>query len=123
MATFYQCLLDGGMHDGKRIFDRRTVRHAVAEQSWWEIDFTLIFPLRYGLGFMLGNKRMGPFGGDTEHAFGHVGLSNVFCWADPERQISVALLNTGKPIAAPHVIPLFAFINGVGEVFSKIDPD
>jgi CubicO group peptidase (beta-lactamase class C family) len=120
MATLFQCLLDGGEHEGAKVFEPRSIRHAIAEQSWWEIDFTLIVPIRYGLGFMLGNKRMGPFGGDTEHAFGHVGLSNVFCWADPERQLSVALLSTGKPIAAPHVVPLFRFINGVGRVFGKI---
>jgi CubicO group peptidase (beta-lactamase class C family) len=119
MATFYQCLLDNGRHEGKPVFDRRTVRHAVAEQSWWEVDFTLIMPIRYGLGFMLGNKRTGIFGPDTEHAFGHVGLSNIFCWADPERDVSVALLTTGKPIAAPHVIPMFRFISGVGSTFPK----
>jgi CubicO group peptidase (beta-lactamase class C family) len=119
MATFYQCLLDNGRHEGKPVFDRRTVRHAVAEQSWWEVDFTLIMPIRYGLGFMLGNKRTGIFGPDTEHAFGHVGLSNVFCWADPERDVSAALLTTGKPIAATHVIPMFRFISGVGSTFPK----
>ena len=119
MSTFYQCLLDDGRHEGKAVFDRRTVRHAVAEQSWWEIDFTLMAPIRYGLGFMLGNKRMGPFGADTEQAFGHVGLSNVFCWADPERNVSVGLLTTGKPIAASHVVPLFRFIGGIGTTFPK----
>jgi CubicO group peptidase (beta-lactamase class C family) len=121
MSVFFQCLLDGGRHEGKEIFDRRCVRHAVAEQSWLEIDFTLIFPIRYGLGFMLGSKGPGLFGRDAEHAFGHVGLSNVFCWADPERKLSVALLNTGKPIAARHVIPMFRFILGLGKTFSKIE--
>ncbi len=121
MCTFFQCLLDDGMHDGREVFDRRCIRHAVAEQSWLEIDFTLMVPIRYGLGFMLGSKYYGLFGKDTEHAFGHVGLSNVFCWADPERKVSVALLNTGKPIAAGHVIPLFRFLLGVGSTFSKLE--
>jgi CubicO group peptidase (beta-lactamase class C family) len=121
MSMFFQCLLDGGMHDGKQVFDRRCVRHAVAEQSWLEIDFTLIIPIRYGLGFMLGGKRFGLFGPDTEHAFGHIGLSNIYCWADPERKVSVALLNTGKPIAARHVLPLQRFINGIGSTFSKVE--
>ena len=123
MATFYQCLLDSGMHEGREVFDRRCVRHAVAEQSWWEIDFTLFVPIRYGLGFMLGNRRAGPLGSDNEFAYGHVGLSNIFTFADPERQLSVALLTTGKPILSPHVIPLFGFLNGLGTVFPKIEEE
>ncbi len=121
MSVFFQCLLDGGVHEGQEVFDRHCIRHAVAEQSWLEIDFTLIVPIRYGLGFMLGSKRPGLFGADAEHAFGHIGLSNVFCWADPDRKISVALLNTGKPIAALHVIPLFRFLQGVAGTFSKLE--
>jgi CubicO group peptidase (beta-lactamase class C family) len=121
MSTFFQCLLDGGLHDGNEVFSRRCIRHAVAEQSWREIDFTLIAPIRYGLGFMLGSKSYGLFGKDSEHAFGHVGLSNVFCWADPERKLSVALLNTGKPIIGAHVVPLFRFLTGVGSTFSKLE--
>ena len=34
---------------------------------------------------------------DTREAFGHLGFTNVLAYADPERDISVALLNTGKP--------------------------
>jgi hypothetical protein len=37
------------------------------------------------------------FGADNEHAFGHVGFSNIFSWADPERALSVALCASGKP--------------------------
>jgi len=121
MSTFFQCLLDGGMHDGKEVFDRRCIRHAVAEQSYREIDFTLMAPIRYGLGFMLGSSGFGLFGRDTEHAFGHVGLSNVFCWADPERKLSVALLSTGKPFASYHVLPLLRFIGAVASHFSKLE--
>jgi hypothetical protein len=33
----------------------------------------------------------------------------------------VALLTTGKPIAARHVFPLFRFILGLGTTFSKIE--
>lgn len=32
--------------------------------------------------------------------------SYVFCWADPERQLVVALLTTGKPILSLHVLRL-----------------
>ncbi len=119
LSVFYQCLLEEGRHDGRQVFERHTVRHATAEQSWWEIDFTLLAPIRYGLGFMLGSRRVGPFGADNPLAFGHIGFSNVFSWADPERQISVALLTTGKPVVSLHVIPLFGLLAEIGRAFSK----
>ena len=121
MSAFYQCLLDDGRWQGKSIFAPRTVRHATAEQSYWEVDFTLGVPLRYGLGFMLGNRTIGPFGMDNERAFGHIGFSNTFTWADPDRALSVALLTTGKPVVSLHVVPLFALLAGIGQVFPK-DP-
>ncbi|MDP6981196.1 MAG: serine hydrolase domain-containing protein [Myxococcota bacterium] len=121
MTRFFQCLLNGGQWDGKEVFDRRCVRHAVAEQSYREIDFTLMAPIRYGLGFMLGSQGLGLFGRDVEHAYGHVGLSNVFCWADPERKLSVALLTTGKPLLGAHIFPMFRFMNGLGTTFSKLE--
>jgi CubicO group peptidase (beta-lactamase class C family) len=119
LSGFYQCLLDGGELNGVRVFEPATVRHATSEQSIWEIDFTLMAPLRYGLGFMLGNKSIGPFGADNPYAFGHIGLSNTFSWADPEREISVALLTTGKPIISLHAVRLFQFLREVGNAFPK----
>ena len=79
MCAFYQCLLDEGELDGVRVFEPSTVRHAITEQSFWEIDFTLILPLRYGLGFMLGNEKIGPFGTDNPSAFGHIGPLEHLC--------------------------------------------
>jgi CubicO group peptidase (beta-lactamase class C family) len=119
ISSFYQCMLQGGEWNGESVFAPRTIRHAVAEQSYWEFDLTLGFPIRYSLGFMLGNPRAGPLGSDNPFAFGHVGLSNVFTWADPERGISVALLTSGKPIMSPHVVPLFALQSEIGKVFSR----
>jgi CubicO group peptidase (beta-lactamase class C family) len=120
LAAFYQCLLDEGMLGGVRVFDPVTVRHATTEQSYRELDFTLIAPLRYGLGFMLGNEGFGPFGRDNPEAFGHVGLSNTFAWADPERDISVALLTTGKPLVSIAAYRLIQFLNAVGDAFPKV---
>src|SRR5262249_37738865 len=37
-SRFFQLLLDGGELDGVRVFDRRTVRRAIAETSFLEID-------------------------------------------------------------------------------------
>jgi len=122
LSAFYQCLLDGGVHRGERVFDPRTVRRAVSEQSYWELDFTLGVPLRYGLGFMLGGDWISLYGRDTSRAFGHLGFTNIFSWADPERRLSVALLTSGKPIANPEVVKLVQLILAVNETFPKVDP-
>ncbi|MBW2274194.1 MAG: beta-lactamase family protein [Deltaproteobacteria bacterium] len=117
LSVFYQCLLDHGRYGDVQVFEPRTVRHATAEQSYWEIDFTLGVPLRYGMGFMLGNKKFGPFGTDNPHAFGHIGFSNVFSWADPDRGLVVSLLNTGKPVLSRQVLPLLSLLGSIGRAF------
>jgi CubicO group peptidase (beta-lactamase class C family) len=96
MTRFYQLLLDGGTFGGKRVFEPRTVRRARNESAYFEVDHTLVLPVRYGLGFMLGGRHVSLFGADTEFAFGHLGFTNTYTWADPARDISVALLTTGK---------------------------
>ena len=118
-SRFFQCMLRSGEYNGKQVFAPRTVRHATAEQSYWELDLTLGLPVRYSLGFMLGNQRFGLLGGDNPHAFGHLGLSNIFTWADPERGISVAMLTTGKPIIGTHLLPLFRLLNKINKVFKR----
>ncbi|MGH0031814.1 MAG: serine hydrolase domain-containing protein [Myxococcota bacterium] len=122
MSAFYQCLLDEGEFEGTRVFDARTVRRATSEESFWELDLTLGMPLRYGLGFMLGGKRLSLFGTDNPHAFGHVGFTNTFAWADPERQLAIALLTTGKPVISLHAVRLVQLLAGINEAFPKISP-
>ncbi|MCC6642634.1 MAG: beta-lactamase family protein [Deltaproteobacteria bacterium] len=110
IGAFYECLLQNGTLGGARVFDPHTVRHATNEQSYREIDLTLLIPLRYGSGLMLGDRPFGIFGPNTPRAFGHLGFTNIFCWADPVRQISVAVLTSGKPVLSAHVIPLLALL-------------
>ncbi len=120
VAAFYQCLLDEGLHGSERVFEARTIRHAVEPQTGWELDYTLLAPVPYGLGFMLGSRSVGLLGFDNPLAFGHVGLSNVFTWADPERQLVVALLTTGKPILGTHIVPLLGLLRDIGRAFPKL---
>jgi CubicO group peptidase (beta-lactamase class C family) len=117
LARFFECLRRGGEIDGVRIFDEQTVKHATAEQSYREIDLTLFLPIRYGNGLMLGDRPVGLFGQNTPHAFGHLGFTNIFAWADPDRQISVALLTSGKPVVSTHVVRLFQFLMEVNSAF------
>ncbi len=120
LCAFYQCLLDGGEQNGVRVLEPRTIRHATGESAWWEVDFTLGLPIRYGLGFMLGSRGISLFGTDNDHAFGHVGFSNTFSWADPERALSVAMCASGKPVLSLHAVRLVQWLRAIGRAFPKV---
>jgi len=118
-SAFFQCLLDLGEYEGRRIFQRRTVHHAIDEQAAWEIDLTLGMPISYGLGFMLGSSGLSLYGWNHPRAFGHLGLSNVFCWADPDRDLAVSLLTTGKPVLSLHVLRMAQVQTAIHETFPE----
>jgi CubicO group peptidase (beta-lactamase class C family) len=96
-SRFMQLLLDGGELDGVSVFETRTIQRAVAEQTFFELDLTMGAPIRYSMGFILGARFASPYGLDTPRAFGHLGFTNVFVYADPSRDIAVALMTSGKP--------------------------
>jgi CubicO group peptidase (beta-lactamase class C family) len=96
-SRFFELLLRGGTLDGVRTFDHRTIRRAVAETSYLEVDSFLGLPVRYGMGFMLGGLWFNPFGARTPRAFGHIGFTAVLAWADPDRDLSACLMTSGKP--------------------------
>jgi CubicO group peptidase (beta-lactamase class C family) len=100
-SRFFELLLEEGELDGVRVFERRTVRRAVREQSYLEFDWFLGMPVRYAMGFMLGAEHFTPYGPHTTSAFGHLGFTNVIAWADPAREISVGLMTSGKPFITP----------------------
>jgi CubicO group peptidase (beta-lactamase class C family) len=112
-GRFYQMLLDYGRYEGKQIMQPLTVHRALQEAGKAQLDASLKMPMRYSAGFMLGGSPVGMYGPDTHYAFGHLGLSNVMCWADPERDISVAVLNTGKPLLGNHILALFRLLSGI----------
>ncbi len=122
LSAFFECLRNGGELDGTRIFEARTVRRATTEQSFWEVDFTLGIPLRYGLGFMLGGELLSLFGPGTPHAFGHLGFTNVVAWADPDRALSVALLTSGKPFLDVEVARLYQLLMSISREFPRSEP-
>ncbi|KAA0017982.1 serine hydrolase domain-containing protein [Antrihabitans cavernicola] len=103
LSRFFELLRAGGELDGVRIFEPRTIRRAISEQSFLEVDFTLAFPVRYSYGFMLGGKHFSLFGPDTMSTFGHLGYTNILGWADPDRELSVGLITSGKPVIYPEV--------------------
>ena len=114
MSQFFQILLDGGELNGKRIFQPETVSRAVAPAAKMWFDGTMVVPMRYSAGLMLGASPVGMWGPYTESAFGHIGFMNIFCWADPAREISVSLQTTGKTLAGPHLAAIVRFLFTIG---------
>lgn len=103
VGRFYEMLLSGGEYQGKQIMNAKTVFRSTLPTSGLSIDRTLLAPMRYALGPMLGSNPIGLFGPMTGQAFGHLGFSNILCWADPERDISVSILTTGKSVVGTHL--------------------
>ena len=108
-CRFFEMLMRGGEIDGVRIFDPLTIKRATLEAGKPQFDGTLLAPLRYSHGMMLGANPVGLYGPMTGKAFGHLGFSNIFCWADPERDISVSMLTSGKPVIGTH-LPALAML-------------
>lgn len=104
MTRFMQMLLNGGRLGDTQVMSSRTIRRAVTEVTPRQFDGTFGFPMRYGLGPMMGGTRFSLFGLGTRGAFGHLGLSAVVVYADPRRHLAVSFLNTGKTMAAPGML-------------------
>ncbi len=119
-SRFFQCLLNGGEFEGKRIFQPVTVERAVREVNATELDTMLIVPMRYSAGMMLGNYPVGLYGPATPHAYGHLGLTNNFCWADPERMLSVSLLTSGNPVLGSHIPRLFILLGSISKRCKRV---
>jgi CubicO group peptidase (beta-lactamase class C family) len=103
-SRFMQLLLDGGELDGVRVFETRTIQRAIAEQTFFELDLTMGAPIRYSMGFILGARFASPYGFNTSRAFGHLGFTNVFVYADPARDIAVGFMTSGKPALSPALV-------------------
>jgi CubicO group peptidase (beta-lactamase class C family) len=103
LSRFFEVMRRGGELDGVRVIEPETIQRALIERSHLEFDLSLGFPTRFSYGLMLGARILSLYGLDTQHAFGHLGFTNMLAWADPERAIAVAILNNGKPILYPEV--------------------
>ena len=110
MSRFFQLLLNRGELEGVRVFEPNTVRRATLAVGRLAIDRTVMLPMRYSAGLILGSNPMGMYGPFTQNAFGHPGFSNIICWADYDRDIAVSLLNTGKAFLGKHLVPLFRLL-------------
>jgi CubicO group peptidase (beta-lactamase class C family) len=106
-------LLNHGQWQGRQILAPLTVHGATRSLGGFQLDRSLLLPMRYSAGFMLGGSPLGIYGRNTEYAYGHLGYSNIICWADPQRDIAVGLMNTGKPVLSPHIKAFFALLDTI----------
>lgn len=108
-SRFFQMLLADGMYQGKRIFDEATIKRATARTGkGTRLDRSLFLPMEFSAGFMLGAPLLSIYGPGTQEAFGHLGFLSIYAWADRERELSGALLTTGKGVLGAHIPFLLA---------------
>ena len=113
ICRFFDMLVKGGTYDGHRILSPSTIAKAIEPQSPGRFDRMIKIPMAYSMGFMLGNDPIGFYGPRCGQAFGHIGLMNIMGWADPERDLAVALTNTGKPMPSVDTIRWFEILRRI----------
>jgi CubicO group peptidase (beta-lactamase class C family) len=121
LSRFYEIFRRGGELDGVGVMSPETVRRALTEQSHLEVDLSLGFPTRFGYGLMLGAQLLSLFGRDTQHAFGHLGFTNMLAWADPERALACAVMTNGKPILYPELPRFYGLTQRMTSEAAKVD--
>ena len=92
LARMYAALAAGGEIDGVRLLSRRTLTEATRVQSRAPRRSVIPFDMRWRLGYH------GVFTtqGIPRNAFGHFGFGGSGAWADPSRELAVALIvNSG----------------------------
>jgi len=120
VSRLFQCLLEGGSVGGVQLFDRRTVHRVISDQNRWQFDHTAMVPLRLSGGMVLSGRWLGLFGFDSPRAFGHNGFTNIFAWADPERDLAATILSSGKPLLTPHIALLARFYAAMWVAFPRL---
>lgn len=120
LSRFFEIFRRGGELDGVRIVRPETVRRAITEQSRLEVDLSLGFPTRFSYGLMLGAQFLSLYGRDTQHAFGHLGFTNMLGWADPERALACAIMTNGKPILYPELARFYLLAQRITSEAPKV---
>jgi CubicO group peptidase (beta-lactamase class C family) len=91
LAKLYAVLAAGGQWHGRRLLSEATLARATEIQTR-RMDLVVPFPMHWRLGY----HRAVTLRGSPPRGFGHYGFGGSGAWADPERQLAVALvLNSG----------------------------
>jgi CubicO group peptidase (beta-lactamase class C family) len=123
LSRFYEIMRRGGELEGVRVMQPETIRQALEEQSRLEVDWSLGFPTRFSYGLMLGAQLLSLFGRDTQHAFGHLGFTNMLAWADPERATAVAVMTSGNPVLYPELARFYNLMQRITSETPKVERD
>lgn len=106
-CRFFQMMLNGGELDGVRVFEPRTLQKATRPAGVIQVDRSLMVPMRFSAGMMMGEWPAGLYGYNCPQAFGHLGFISIVCWADPARDISGTFLTTGKSMALESLLGFY----------------
>jgi hypothetical protein len=68
MCQFFELMLREGELNGVRIFQPLTIRRAIMESDSMKFDTTMMVPMRYSAGMMLGASPIGMYGPYTSRA-------------------------------------------------------
>jgi CubicO group peptidase (beta-lactamase class C family) len=91
LAKTYAALAAGGAFNGARLLSEKTLQRATEVQNR-RID--LVVPVR--MCWRLGYHKVFTLRGSMPRSFGHFGFGGSGAWADPQRDLAVALvLNSG----------------------------
>jgi CubicO group peptidase (beta-lactamase class C family) len=91
LARLYACLAAGGELDGVRVLSTEAVRAAATEQNRG-VGRVITLSMRWRLGY----HRVFAIGARVPKGFGHYGFGGSGAWADPSRELAVALtVNSG----------------------------
>jgi len=81
MAKFYQMILNGGVHEGKRIVSAQAIAEMTRPHTAGGKT------LNYGLGWQTGNGEKPAIAGFSKSAFGHGGAFATHGFIDPDRKL------------------------------------
>lgn len=97
LAAFYDVLVRGGVtRSGQRLVSAETLRRYTTGGAS-AYDKSNRIPLRIGRGFLLGTRTPSIYGWwNTQHCYGHAGAFCTLAWADPELELSVAIVTNGN---------------------------
>jgi len=92
LARMYSALAAGGEIDGVRLLSSQTLHRAIEKQDAAPGRAVLPFDMRWRLGY----HGVATTRGFPSRAFGHFGFGGSGAWADPRRELSVAMIaNSG----------------------------